>query len=83
MEELKQIETLTLRDFIHQEITKHHQKALEMLGANTEQVMESLPEIISKTSELIILQEIAYRLEYGFITEIGDRDLKEHLVSEI
>jgi hypothetical protein len=68
MEELKQIKTMSLRDYIDKEITKLHQETIEEL---------SRP--MNKTSRLVALQEIAYRLEYGFITEIGTKSLKEHL----
>ena len=79
-EELTQIETLTLRDYIDKEMTKFRQEALELLNNAPGQVMNDLPEVMSKTSVLIMLQDIAYRLEYGFITEIGKTSLKHHLV---
>ena len=79
-QELTQIETLTLRDYIDKEMTKLHKKTLNELSEPTEQIMANMSEIISKTSRLIVLQEIAYRLEYGFITEIGKTSLKHHLV---
>ncbi len=36
-------------------------------------------EAMEATAKLIALQKIAYRLEYGFITEIGNLSLKRHL----
>ncbi len=77
--ELIQIETLSLRDYIDQEMTKMRTEVLNELSKPIEQAMESLTETMSKTSRLIALQDIAYRLEYGFITEIGKTSLKHHL----
>lgn len=77
--ELTQIETLTLRDYIDKEMTQLRHKALDELSKPTEQMVENIAETMSKTSKLIILQEIAYRLEYGYITEIGSTSLKHHL----
>ena len=78
--ELTQIETLSLRDYIDKEMTKLHQEELGLFEGNTEDVMSRLTDIMSNNSQLIALQEIAYRLEYGFIVEIGNTDLKHHLV---
>ena len=77
--ELVQTETLTLRDYIDQEMTKLHTETLNGLSMPTEQVMKNMTKIMNKTARLIALQEIAYRLEYGFITEIGKTSLKHHL----
>ena len=81
-QELKQIETLTLRDYIDKEMSKLHQESMEIFAMATEQVMDKVADLISKTARLVILQEIAYRLEYGFITEIGKTSLKHHLVKD-
>ena len=83
MEKLKQIETMTLRDFIHQEMTKLHTEVLEFFQDDLEEILSNMIEIMHKNSQLIILQEIAYRLEFGFITEIGTKSLKEHLAEPI
>ena len=77
--ELPQIETLSLRDYIDKEMTKLHQETLSELSKPTEQVIENMTETMNKTSHLVALQDIAYRLEYGFITEIGKTSLKHHL----
>ena len=81
--ELTQIETLTLRDYIDQEMTKLRKEVLGELSMPTEQVMENITETMSKTSQLIALQEIVYRLEYGFIIEMGNTSLKKHLADPI
>jgi len=60
-------------------MTKLHQETVDELSMHTEHVIENMFETMSKTSRLVALQEIAYRLEYGFITEIGTKSLKEHL----
>ncbi len=78
--ELTQIETLSLRDYIDKEMTNLSHKSIEMLEMETEVIMDNMTEIMSITSKLIALQDIAYRLEYGFITEIGNTSLKDHLV---
>lgn len=78
--ELKQIETLSLRDYIDKEMTKFHQEVMDIYAKGTQYAMANITEIMSRTSYLITLQEIAYRLEYGYIVEIGNKDLKHHLV---
>ena len=80
MDELKQIETMSLRDFIHREMTKLCQTSEEIFTLNVEEILNRITELHSVLSQLEMLQEIAYRLEYGFITEIGNTSLKEHLV---
>ena len=83
IEEIMQIEMLTLRDYIDQVMTKLRKEVLDELSMPTEQVMKNITETMSKTSQLIALQEIAYRLEYGFITEMGNTSLKKHLTEPI
>ena len=83
MDELKQIETMTLRNYIDQEMTKLRTETLDGLSMPMEQVMENMTEIMNKTARLIALQEIAYRLEYGFIVEMGNTSLKKHLTEPI
>jgi len=73
--ELTQIETLSLRDYIDKKMTTLQQECTELF----EDAVNNLSEIMSHAAQLIVLQEIAYRLEYGFITEIGNTDLKHHL----
>ena len=76
-QELTQTETLTLRDYINKEMTKLHNHCLGLFEAeNTE---DNLPDIMCENARMIALQEIAYRLEYGYITEIGKTSLKHHL----
>ena len=76
--ELTQIETLSLRDYIDKEMTKLHQETMELY----KDAMNNVIEIMEHQCQLIALQEIAYRLEYGFIIEIGKTDLKHHLVKD-
>lgn len=79
MSELKQIKTTTLRDYIHEEMAELHSDVGCELNKSPITVMNNLTDIMHKTSMLIALQEIAYRLEYGYIIEIGNTSLKEHL----
>jgi len=81
MEEvLTQIETLSLTDYIDNEMTKLYQECQDLFQGNTEEVLSRMTEIMERNYQLIALQEIAYRLEYGFITEIGKTSLKHHLM---
>jgi len=73
--ELTQIETLSLRDYIDKEMTRLQQECLELF----EDATNNLTEIMSHTAKLVILQDIAYQLEYGFIVKIGNTSLKHHL----
>jgi len=74
-QELLQIETLTLKDYIDKQMTKLHRETLELY----KDAMNNMIEIMEHQCQLIALQEIAYRLEYGFIVEIGSASLKHHL----
>lgn len=73
--ELTQIKTLSLRDYLDEEITKLHQECMELFDGE----IDNLSGIQSNCARLVALQEITYRLEYGFITEIGNKSLKHHL----
>lgn len=80
--ELKQIETLSLRDYIDKEMTKLHKETLELFSDTPDTPMDAVNNmtvIMNRSSKLVALQEIAYRLEYGFIVEMGDTSLKHHL----
>ena len=77
IEKIVEIETLSLRDYIDKEMTKLRSSCLE--GFKDPNTRERLPEIMCDNARNIALQEIAFRLEYGFITEIGTTDLKNHL----
>ena len=79
MTELQQIETMTLTEYIDKEMTKLKREAITLLELPTEQAIAHIKETMGKTARLIALQEIAYRIEYGFITEMGDTSLKIHL----
>ena len=72
-----EIETLSLRDYIDKEIARLQASCLKRCTGPVTQ--ESLLEMINENSQCIALQEIAYRLEFGFITEIGKTSLK-HLL---
>ena len=75
--ELKQIETLSLREYINRELTELQGVCLENLSSpNFEDIML---DTLCANARCIALQNIVYRLEYGFITEIGDTSLKHHL----
>lgn len=80
MNELKQIETMSLRDFIHQETTRLHHECDKIFAMSPAKILDSVTALHGNITKLVILQEIAYRLEYEFITEIGNTSLKEHLV---
>lgn len=79
MDKLEQIKTMSLRDFIHQEMTKLHDEAIDILNSPSIDTFNAGTKALENVNKLIVFQEIAYRLEYGFITEIGNRSLKEHL----
>lgn len=83
MNELKQIETMSLRDYIDKEMTRLHQEVLEIGRRNEGCTIEYLESLLDRTCKLEALQEIAYRLEYGFITKIGSKSLKGHLPDSI
>jgi len=83
MEKLEQIKTLTLRDYIHEKMTKLHNEGLELLGKDSEDLDKNFLQIVNNNCQLIALQDIAYRLEFGFIVEIGNKSLKEHLAKPI
>lgn len=76
-QELTQTETLTLRDYIDKEMTKLHEHCLGLF--QDDDAEDNLSDIMCENARMIALQEIVYRLEYGFITEIGDTSLKHHL----
>jgi hypothetical protein len=78
--DLKPIETLTLRDYIDKTIGELRAECLQLF--RDDRGAENIAEIMCKNARMVILQEIAYRLEYGFITEIGDTSLK-HRLSQI
>jgi len=78
MDKLVQIETLTLRDYINKEMAKLRKHCLGLFRVDNSE--ENLTKIMCENARMIALQEIAYRLEYGFITEIGKTSLKHHLV---
>ncbi len=80
METVERIETLTLRDYISKKLMEHKEKALAQLGGSTSE--ETMLNALCENARCIALQEIAYRLEYGFITEIGDKSLKNLLPQE-
>ena len=77
MKEVTQIETLTLRDYIDKEMTKHRNSCLEILGGEASE--GAMLKVLCENARNVALQEMAYRLEYGFITEIGHTSLKHHL----
>jgi len=81
--ELTQIETLSLKDYINKEMAKLNQECQELFGDDSKCTMNNMVEIATNIAKLVSLQEIAYRLEYGFITEIGKTSLKHHLVGRI
>ena len=78
MGKLTQIETLSLRDYIDKEITKLSALCIERL--KNELTQKILLDIMGDNARCIALREIAYLLEYRFITEIGNTSLKHHLV---
>ena len=84
MEQLTQIETLSLREYLDKEMTRLRVVNLERLdklnnSSGNPDDRELLLKIMCDNARGVILQEIAHRLEYGFITEIGKTSLKHHL----
>ena len=76
MEQIEQIETTTLRDYLSGEMSRLHSEATALFR---EEPLDNLGKLCGKTAKLAALQEIIYRLEYGFIEEIGTKDLREWL----
>ena len=74
MEQIEQIKTMTLRDYLSDEMSKLNSEAAAMFQTRPIDI-----KLLGVTARLCALQEIIYRLEYGFIEEIGSKDLKEWL----
>lgn len=81
-ENIKTPKTESLREYIDNRMNALHTAQLEWfdkVAKNPECLGEESPEAFHNLGALIELQEIVYLVEYGFITEMGNLSLKEHL----